>query len=227
MVDAKTARLIDHLQGMMSAERIEKIDRNIRNRTRHITILLENIYQSQNASAVLRSAECLGIQDVHVVENDNLFEVNPDIVMGASKWLTIHRYNSQPQNTTSAIRKLKRDGYRVVATMPHENECMIDDIEIDQPTVFMFGTELTGLSDEAIAEADGFVKIPMYGFTESFNISVSAALVMQTIVTRLRKSDIPWQLTDAERQELTLEWCRKSLKTPDLIIERFLSESLQ
>lgn len=227
MVDDKTARLIEHLQGMMSAERIEKIERNLRNRTRHVTILLENIFQSQNASAVLRSAECLGIQDIHVVENDNLFEVNPEIVMGAAKWLTIHPYNSQPQNTTSAIRKLKRDGYRVVATMPHENECMIDDIEIDQPTVFMFGTELTGLSDEAIAEADGFVKIPMYGFTESFNISVSAALVMQTIITRLRKSDIPWQLTDAERQELTLEWCRKSLKTPDLIIERFLSESLQ
>jgi tRNA (guanosine-2'-O-)-methyltransferase len=221
MVDDKTARLIEHLHGMMSAERIEKIERNLRNRTRHVTILLENIFQSQNASAVLRSAECLGIQDIHVVENDNLFEVNPEIVMGAAKWLTIHRYNSQPQNTTSAIRKLKRDGYRVVA------ECMIDDIEIDQPTVFMFGTELTGLSDEAIAEADGFVKIPMYGFTESFNISVSAALVMQTIITRLRKSDIPWQLTDAERQELTLEWCRKSLKTPDLIIERFLSESLQ
>jgi tRNA (guanosine-2'-O-)-methyltransferase len=227
MVDAKTAQLINYLQDMMSAERIEKIDRNIKNRTRHITILLENIFQSQNASAVLRSAECLGIQDIHVVENNNLFEVNTEIAMGAAKWLTIHRYNSQPNNTITAIQKLRSDGYQIIATMPHENECMIEDLDISKPTVFMFGTELTGLSEEAIAQADGFVKIPMFGFTESFNISVSAALVMQTITTRLRKSDIQWQLTDIEQQELMLEWCRKSLKTPDLVVERFFSQSIQ
>lgn len=225
MVDSKTAQLINYLQDFMSAERIEKIDRNIKNRTRYITILLENIYQSQNASAVLRSAECLGIQDIHVVENENSFEVNTEISMGAAKWLTIHRYNSQPHNTITAIRKLKNDGYQVIATMPHENECMIGDIKLSKPTVFMFGTELTGLSNEAIAEADGFVKIPMYGFTESFNISVSVALVMQTIVTRLRKTDMQWQLTDSEQQELMLEWYRKSLKTPDMIIDRFMSQN--
>lgn len=225
MVDSTNALLINYLQDLLSVERIEKINSNVKNRTRHVAILLENIFQPQNASAVLRSAECLGIQDIHVVENNNQFEVNPEIAMGSAKWLTIHQYNSQPQNTVSAIQKLKKDGYRMIATMPHENECTIENIDLSKPTVFMFGTELTGLSDEAIALADGFVKIPMYGFTESFNISVSTALVMQTVAIRLRKSDIPWQLAENEQQELVLEWCSKSVKTPDLVIERFFSQN--
>lgn len=219
----KKRELINHLKGIMSTERGDKIEKIVLDRTRHITILLENIYQSQNASAVLRTADCLGIQDVHVVENDNQFEVHPDIALGASKWLTIHQHNSEVNNTITAINLLKSKGYRVIATMPHEEECMIDDIDLSIPTVFMFGTELTGLSNEAISMADGYVKLPMYGFTESYNISVSAAILLYSVTQRLRKSTISWQLTQKEQVDIVLEWCKKSIKTPDIIIERFLN----
>jgi tRNA (guanosine-2'-O-)-methyltransferase len=221
-----TEQLIDYLKKFMSPERVEKVDRIIDDRTRHVTILLENLYQSQNASAVLRSAECLGIQDIHVVENNNQFEVHPDIALGSSKWLTIHQYNQEENNTLTAIQNLKKQGYRVLATMPNQNDCMIDDVDLSVPTAFMFGTELTGLSEEAIALADGYVKIPMYGFTESFNISVSAAILMNVVAKRLRESDIPWQLSPLQRDEIMLDWCRKSLKTPDMIIKRFRSNNL-
>lgn len=220
-----TKQLIEYLKKFMSPERVEKVDRIIEDRTRHITILLENIYQSQNASAVLRSAECMGIQDVHVVENDNEFEVHPDIALGSSKWLTIHRYNQEKNNTTIAIENLKKQGYRVLATMPSENDCFVDEVDLTIPTVFMFGTELTGLSDEAVSLADGYVKIPMYGFTESFNISVSAAILMQMVTQRLRHSQVEWQLTPEQKDEIMLDWCKKSLKTPDMIIQRFISNN--
>lgn len=219
--------LNDYLESFTTPERAEKINRIVKARTRHVTVAIENIYQSQNASALLRSAECLGIQDIHVIENDNTFDIHPDIALGSSKWLTIHRYNEKPQNTIDAINALKAKGYQVIATMPHEEECLIDDFNLTQPTAFLFGTELTGLSPEAIAHADGFVKIPMVGFTESFNISVSAALVMHNTISRLRKSEINWQLNPEEQHQLKLEWLKLTIKTPEMIINRFMEISKQ
>lgn len=218
-------KLISYLRDFMTNERAEKMDLVVKNRTRHISILLENIYQSQNASAVLRTADCFGVQDIHVVENENEFDVHPDIALGSSKWLTIHRYNQTANNTVAAINELKSKGYRILATMPHENECMLDDLDLSIPTVFMFGTELTGLSDEAIAHADGFVKIPMYGFTESFNISVSAALVLQNAVSKIRNSNVNWQLPREEEDEIILEWYKRTVKNSDMIVERFLESA--
>lgn len=225
MNDNTKIALIDYLKDFLTDERVEKINKIVTQRTRHISILLENIFQQQNASAVLRSAECMGVQDIHVVENNNVFEVDPEVAMGAAKWLTIYNYNQKQNNTIDAIKGLKANGYRVVATMPHEKESMIDEIDLSVPTVFMFGTELTGLSEDAINHADAFVKIPMYGFTESFNISVSAAMVMQSATTRIRNSEINWQLPIQAQEDLILEWYQKSLKTPDLIMNRFLSEN--
>ena len=221
MNNSEKIALINYLQEFTTTERVEKIDYTGQLRTRHITIALENIFQSQNASAVLRSAECLGVQDIHVIENDNPFEVHTDIALGSSKWLTIHRYNETENNTVNAIHQLKANGYRVIATMPHESECMLEEMDLSEPVAFLFGTELTGLSEEAVKHADGFVKIPMYGFTESFNISVSAALVMQNTMSKLRKSDINWSLSEEEQLDLKIEWLKKSLKTPDMIVARY------
>jgi len=224
MNDNTKIALIDYLKDFLTDERVEKINKIVTQRTRHISILLENIFQQQNASAILRSAECMGVQDIHVVENNNVFEVDPEVAMGAAKWLTIHNYNQKQNNTIDAINTLKANGYRVVATMPHEKESMIDELDLSVPTVFMFGTELTGLSEDAIKCADAFVKIPMYGFTESYNISVSAAMVMQTATTRIRNSEFNWQLPIRAQEDLILEWYQKSLKTPDLIIKRFFEQ---
>ena len=167
----------------------------IQSRTRHISIVLENIFQPHNASAVLRSCDIFGVQDIHIIENTNKYTLSEQVAMGSSKWLTLKKYNQEEENTIRCFDELRAKGYRIVATTPHDQDVMIDDLPLDQKTALVFGTELHGLSETALQNADAFVKIPMYGFTESFNISVSAALSMFHLTEKLRKSEIQWQLS--------------------------------
>ena len=183
-------QLRDFLFGFISENKKSLFETIIKNRTRHITVVLEDIYQPHNASAVLRSADLFGVQDIHIIENRNQYEVNPDVALGSSKWLTLNKYNNQEQNTVACFENLRKNGYRIVATTPHKEDVMLDELPLNQKTAVVFGTELEGLSDIALENADAFVKIPMYGFTESFNISVSAALTLFNLTERLRKSDI-------------------------------------
>jgi tRNA (guanosine-2'-O-)-methyltransferase len=187
--------------------------------------VLEDIYQSQNASAVLRTCDCFGIQDVHIIENKNEYKINPDVALGASKWLSMNYYNKTENNTLDAINKLKADGYRIVATTPHTNDVNLEDFSLsDGKTALVFGTELTGISDIVYENADEFMKIPMYGFTESFNISVSAAVILHHLTYKLRNSDIDWQLEEDESDELLLNWIRSSIKKSKLLEKRFYEE---
>lgn len=194
------------------------------NRTRYVTVLLENIFQPHNAAAVLRSCDCFGIQDVHIIENDWKYTPNKEIDMGSSKWIDLHRYNRQDNNTLASIEHLKSRGYRIVATSPHTNDCFIDQLALDAPVALMFGTEATGLSDIALQNADAFVKLPMYGFTESYNISVSVALALFSLTERLRKdSDIKWQLSTDEQVDIKLKWTKKVIRSSRQI-EKYLEE---
>jgi len=218
----QTQELIQFLEGVLYENRIELIDKNVNERTRYITVVLENIFQPQNASAVMRSCDCFGVQDLHVIENSNEYELNPQVVMGSSKWVDLKRYNSQEDNTLEAINGLRQDGYRIIATTPHTNDILLPDFDLSKgKAAFFFGTELTGLSDVVMENADEFVKIPMYGFTESFNISVSASLVLSHLATELRRSKIDWQLSEKEKLDLKLEWYKKSIKSSEQMIERF------
>ncbi|MBL4561066.1 MAG: RNA methyltransferase, partial [Labilibaculum sp.] len=217
---------IHFLEGFSNDKRKELLDKNIENRTRYITLVLEDIFQAQNASAVIRSCDCFGIQDLHVIENYNAYKLNPDVVLGASKWIDLHRHHKEERNTLSTILKLKKEGYRIVATTPHTNDILLPDFDLSKgKAAFFFGTELTGLSDEVMNNADEFVKIPMYGFTESFNISVSAALVLSHLTSTLRRSDVNWQLSDNEKLELKLEWLRKSIRSGDKLLEEFVKKN--
>lgn len=214
--------LISHLSEFVSPSRLETFKNVLAQRTRYLTVCLEDIYQSQNASAVLRTCDCLGIQDVHVIENKNKFDLNPEVVLGSSKWLDLQRYNEEGNNTVTALKKLKSDGYRIVATTPHKNDQNLDDIDLEKGKMaLVFGTELTGLTDEALDLADEFLKIPIVGFTESFNISVSAAIIMYQLSQKLRKLDINWELSSEEYDELLLQWLRKSIKKSELIEDQF------
>lgn len=217
----KNKELINYLSGFASEERVKKFESVINNRTRHITIVLEDIYQPHNASAVLRSCDCFGIQDVHIIENKNQYSVNEDIALGSSKWLNLVKYKTHPNNTLACISDLKKRGYKIIATSPHKNDCIIQDLDITSKTALVFGTELKGISEEVIQHADGFVKIPMFGFTESFNISVSAALCLHTLVHKLHQSGIQWQLSGEEKEQVMIEWLRNSINRSDLIEEEF------
>ncbi len=215
-------QLLSYLQEFITPNKKSKFDALILQRTRHLTIVLEDIYQPHNASAVLRSCDCFGIQDVHIIENMNKYEVNPDVALGSSKWLNLIRYRETENNTESCLKKLKSNGYRIIATTPHENDFIPDTLPLEQKTALIFGTELAGLSQVALDLADGYVRIPMYGFTESFNISVSAALLLYTLTDRLRKSGIRWELSDGEKLEIQINWTKNVIKRSSLLEKLFL-----
>ena len=221
---AITRELIAYLQCFVTEERFRKFQEAIRFRTRHITIALEDIFQPHNASAVLRTCDCFGIQDVHIIENHNKYEVNPDVALGASKWLDLIRYNEAGDNTRSCLASLKQRGYRIVATTPHKDGFTPETLPLNQKTALIFGTELAGLTPAVLEMADDFIKIPMVGFTESLNISVSAAIFIQTLTNRLRASEIPWQLTEQEKDQILLNWLKQSIKKSEMIIHDFLEK---
>ena len=208
----KEKAYLDFLYQFITDERKQRFEEVLGWRTRHITVVLEDIFQPHNASAVLRSCDLTGIQDVHVIENNYTFDVNPDVVMGSTKWLDIHRYNELEFNTPSVIDQLHEKGYEIVATCPHQNDFSPETLPLDKPIALFFGTEKTGLTDYVLEHADKYVQIPMYGFTESFNISVSAALLVYTLTHRLHElQDVDWHLTDDEKQMVRLEWSRRTL----------------
>ncbi len=214
--------LIDFLKELVTDDRLALFYKKLAERTRYITIAVEDLYQTHNTSAVLRSCECFGVQDVHVVEQDYSYQVNEDIALGSANWIDIIRYNSTQNNSIEAITSLKQKGYRIVATTPHTNDVNLEDFNIEKgKAAFFFGTELTGLSQTVLDNADEFMKIPMYGFTESFNISVSVGIIMHQLTQKLRHSSINWHLTHNEKQDILLQWLTYSIRFGNKVIDEF------
>ena len=206
-------KMIRELSGFITERRRRVFDQVLDFRTRYITVVLEDIYQSHNASAVLRTCECFGIQDVHIIENRNRYNINPDVVLGASKWLNLIKYNKLEYNTGEALKALRKEHYRIIATTLDEKAIPLQEFDLGAgKCALFFGTELTGLTDPLLAGADGYLKIPIHGFTESFNISVSAAIILHQLTMKLHLSDVSWRLSKEEREELLLDWLKKSIR---------------
>ncbi len=214
-------QLIAALSDYVTLQRLQRMQEVLEKRTRHLCVVMEDIYQSHNASAVLRSCDCFGIQDVHIIENRNTYQVNPDVALGASKWLTLKKYNTLENNTENCIQQLREKGYRIIATTPHQDDCLLEELPVDQKTALLFGTELQGLTQQAIDLADGYVKIPMVGFTESFNISVCAALCLYYLSPKVRNTVTDWQLSDEEKADVMLEWLQQSVSNPESLVRYF------
>ena len=214
--------LVQYLKEFLVDERRKLFEEKIEQRTKHITVVLENIFQGRNISASIRSADCFGVQDVHVIENDNYFNDDSEVSMGADKWIKTTRYNQENHNSAAAIKKLKKEGYQVIAATPHNTDCDLYDIEItDQKIALIFGAEVRGCSEETLKLADKRMKIPMYGFTESFNISVSVSLCLQHLTYRMRNSAVNWRMTQEQKNETILQWLRNSIKSSAQIEEKF------
>lgn len=212
--------LLEYLEGFLTDSRKEKFIRILADRTNHFTIAMEDVFQLHNTSAVMRSCEVFGIQELNVVEQKFGKRIDTEIAMGAQKWVDVNRF-STIQNCIDAV---KEKGYQVIATTPHNNSCMLHEFDITKRSALFFGTERDGLSQEVIDQADGYLKIPMVGFTESLNISVSAAIIIQDITTRLRQSEVNWQLSSEEILQKRLTWARNSIKDIQRIEERYFSE---
>lgn len=217
-MDVKDQDLLNYLEGFLTENRKEGFLRVLQNRTKHFTIAMEDVYQLHNTSAVMRSCEVFGIQELNVIEQKFGKRIDTEIAMGAQKWVDVFRYNSV-QNCMDAMRA---NGYQIIATTPHDDSCLLHEFDITKPSALFFGTERDGLSKEVLEQADGFLKIPMVGYTESLNISVSAAIIIQDITNRLRQSNIDWQLTDEEVFEKRLDWTRKSIKDIEFIERKYL-----
>lgn len=209
--------LLEYLEGFLTAERLSRFREVLVSRTRYITVALEDVYQLHNASAVIRSCDIFGIQDVHLIEARFGNRLDKNIAMGAQRWVDIHRHTS----SESCVRTLREKGYRIVVTSPQHGSTSPEELPLDAPLAVFFGTEKEGLSDGLLRQADAAVQIPMVGFTKSLNVSVAAAIVLRELGSRLRKSDRPWQLTDEEILEKRLDWARKTIKSAPEIIAQY------
>ena len=212
----KKLELLNYLENFLTDNRKELFKKVIAQRTNHFTVVTQDVYQLHNTSAVIRSCDVFGIQNVHVVEEVNSKRIDREIAMGAQKWVDINRYTS----SEDCIKTLRKKGYRIIATSPHQGK-MLQDFDIFDKAAFFFGTETAGLSEEVMDEADEFLQIPMVGFTESLNISVSAAIILQDITARLRKSEIAWEFSKEEQIDKQIDWIKKNLKNSAEIIARF------
>ena len=208
------------LENILTENRKAKFLKVLEKRTKHFTVVVEDVFQMHNASAVMRSCEVFGIQELNVIEERYGKSIDKEIAMGAQKWVDINKFD----NVSNCVETLKNKGYQIIATTPHENDCLLDDFDISKPCALFFGTERDGLSEEVLQKADGFLKIPMAGFTESLNISVSAAIIIQNLTNRLRKSDLDWHLSEEEILEKRLAWAKSSIKDIKRIEARYFSE---
>ena len=224
MLDINT-KLLTYLEGFVTDKRKNLFRNILQDRTRHFTVVLEDIYQQHNASAVIRSCDIFGIQDVHVIENKYKSKVSRHIAKGSQKWLSFHNYKEDKNNTIDCLENIKSKGYQVIATTPHNDSCVLHDFDITKKSAFVFGVEKAGVSDDVIKNADGFLKIPMVGFTESLNISVAAAIILENLTFKLRNSSVDWKLTNEEQKILYASWIEKTIKNVDEIKERFIENN--
>ena len=218
--------IIEKLKKHIGANRAKRINEVIQQRTDLIRVVIEDINYERNAGALLRTCDCFGIQKALIIEKYYHEWVTHLIAKGAEKWVDIERFDTpKTNNTLACIQKLKQEGYQVVACTPHNPDITLPDFEITRKTALLFGCEEDGLTDDALNNADLKLSVPIYGFAESFNVSVSAALILQDLVTKMRKSNIQWQLSEEERKDLEIEWLTRAMGRPgQLILKKIQAE---
>lgn len=216
--------LLQEFYKIITPNKVELFEKIAAQRSKHLVIALENIQQDHNASAVMRSMDCLGFQDLHLVEKNNRYEFQRDIALGAARWLDVIQHQQEPEPVLDAIEHLRNNGYKIVATTPHRDAYTPQNLPLDQPIALFFGAEKHGISEELQSHADYFVKIPMHGFTESYNVSVSAAILMSALRTRMQQENIPFILSTEAQTELKISWCEKILNGGSALAEKYRSE---
>lgn len=215
------AERIAYLAEFMTTERHAVLERTVGMRSRYMTILAENTFHPQNASALVRHCEAFGLQEMHAVETLCKFSPNADIVRGTDQWVDICRHRS----TAEAVAALKGAGYRIVATTPHRESCTPETFDVARGKfALVFGTEHAGISDEVFASADEFLRIPMCGMVESLNVSASAAILMYMLSERMRQTVGDWRLSPDEQSEVLYRWMCSSVRDSERILSQKFPE---
>jgi tRNA (guanosine-2'-O-)-methyltransferase len=223
---SRHAALEAYLCGFLTPARLAAIERVLAQRTRFVTVVLDDLGHAANANAVLRSCECMGVQDVHLIGARGRFRLVRGVSAGAAKWLTLRRY-SEPgvDNTAVCLNGLREAGYRIVATALTPGAVPVEELPLDRPIALCLGNEDRGISDTTRRLAETTVRLAMSGFTQSFNVSVATALCLHGIVARLRRGEAAWQLSGADHENLRFDWVCKSVRHRRQLVERFLAES--
>lgn len=209
-------------QSLLTPHKAQLFERVASERTRYLTVVLEDLFQEHNASAVIRTCECFGIQDLYAIEDKNKYTLQRKVARGAGQWIDLHRFTERGKASEQAITYLKSSGYKIVATSPHALAFTPENLPITEPIALCFGTERLGLSSLVLEQADYHVKIPMYGFTESFNLSVSVALLLQGLKARLNNSDEDWRLSREEQLALKIAWSKRMLNGGEMLEKQFM-----
>ncbi|MCH7408326.1 RNA methyltransferase [Belliella sp. DSM 111904] len=225
-MEEKEKQFLAYLATYITPHKLEMMEAVMAKRTKYFTIVLENIYKSHNASAVLRTADCFGIQDVYMIEDEQEYKVNPYVTRGASQWVDIHKYSNYGGNGVACcLSDLRAKGFKVYATSPRTGSISIHDLPATEKTALVFGNEHEGVSEEMIAKADGLVHIPMDGFTESFNISVAASIFLFDLQRKALSMQIPdFYIDEFEKEKLRSKWYRAIVKNADIHEREFYSK---
>lgn len=218
------AYVLQEFYKIITPNKVNMFERIAPQRSKHLVVGLENIQQDHNASAIMRTMDCLGFQELHLIEKNNNYQFQRDIALGAARWLDVIQHQQEPEPILDGIKQLRQKGYQIVATSPHIKASTPQDIDLTQPIALFFGAEKHGISEELSNNADAFLHIPMHGFTESFNLSVSAAVVLNALRTRLAASHIDWLLSTIEQTQLKISWCERILNGGPQLAQKFRQE---
>ena len=206
------------LAPMLTTERIARIDQVLAARLVSVVTVVEDTYDPHNAAATIRTTEAIGLGELHVIEPEERFSAAGGVTRGAHRWIELHRWRS----AEAAIGGLRARGFRVFATLPGAPQT-IDEVDVTTPLAVAFGNEHDGLSAGAIAACDGAIGVPMFGFTESYNLSVTVALAMSRIAARRRAAiGSLGDLDDQRRRELRARWFALKIRGAVGILERML-----
>jgi tRNA (guanosine-2'-O-)-methyltransferase len=201
----------------LTDRRRARIDAVLAGRTYGVATVVEGLVNTGNVSAVMRTAEALGIQPFHIITHDATFKQSERTSQGAEKWLDVHVWDT----AADCARHLRERGYQIVATHLDATAVPIDAIDFTQRTALVFGNERDGVTPDLLALSDRRCIIPTPGFTQSFNISVAAAIVLyharQDRRTRLGPDA---DLSDDQREALRALWYVKSVKHADQLLRR-------
>jgi tRNA (guanosine-2'-O-)-methyltransferase len=217
------ARVVDLLAPLMTEARLKGIRETVARRTRTVVPVIEGIVNTGNVSAVMRSAEALGYQNLHVVAgNHDRFKTSTRTAKGAQRWLDVWRWSGP----AACIDHLHQQGYRVLTFALSATARPIEAFDFTAPTALVFGNEKEGVTEAMREGADADCIIPIDGFTESFNISVAAAIALyHARHDRIQRQGHHADLSDAAQTRLVARFCMRSVSNARKVLARRLRDA--
>ena len=214
-------KIFQHLQQFLTDERLEKINHFAPESSDFVLPVIEDVFQFRNAAAIVRSVEACGFHKIIAMESEHEFNPNLRVTKGAETWVEVEKL---PHNLDS-LREIKNRGYKILAVSPENNATMLSDYDLKEPVALVFGTEAAGVSKEILDFADETLAIPMYGFTQSFNVSVAAAICVYELKQKLLRSNLDYKLSEEKLWEMKVRWAMNSIKSGEQILAKYLREN--